>query len=102
MRNGRKDDRQESGNGAAEPGAAHDGAKEKEDKRVGDHMLQWEGPDKRNKTKQTAMAHGLTAFSMIQRESRSNAVSAILASYTGKYWKLARKGIRIAFFFDDY
>src|SRR5580704_12967883 len=40
--NGRKDDRQESGSRAAEPGAAHDGAEKKKDKRVGDHMLQRE------------------------------------------------------------
>src|ERR1700722_6036777 len=49
--NGRKDDRQESGGRAAEPGAAHDGAEKKKDKRVGDHMLQREGPNKRHQDK---------------------------------------------------
>ena len=46
---GRKHDRHEAGNHAAKPGAAHDRAEEKKDKRVSDHMLQRKRPQKRHR-----------------------------------------------------
>src|SRR5580692_1179779 len=57
----RFDDGYNAGDDSAEPGAAHDGAEEQKDERIGDDVLKRKGPQERDKHKAARDGDGLDA-----------------------------------------